>query len=347
MKFGVFDHMDRAGGSLTEQYETRLKLTGAYDAAGFHMYHVAEHHSTSLGMAPSPSVFLAAVAQRTKRLHFGPLVYPIALYHPLRLAEEICMLDHMSGGRFEFGIGKGASQHELAIFGVAPPDAEPRFQESLAVLMQALTQDRVDFDGKYYRCRDVPIEMHPLRRPHPPIWYGLSNPASAARVAKLGYNVVTNSTADRAKPIFDAFRASWAETGKPVAKQPLMGLGRFVVLAPDGQEAKAIATRAFPKWEASFWKLWDMRGARPPVPLPEVYAGTPNEVLETLAAHIKDSGATYLLSRFAFGDVSLQEAMRSIELVRARPHARPCLFIARHGLTRPSRAKAYEYSSPR
>ena len=87
MKFGVFDHMDRATMPLGAQYENRLKLIEAYDRLGFHAYHVAEHHSTPMGMAPSPSVFLAAVAQRTRRLRFGPMVYALPLHHPLRLIE--------------------------------------------------------------------------------------------------------------------------------------------------------------------------------------------------------------------------------------------------------------------
>jgi hypothetical protein len=97
MEFGVFDHLDRHGGALADYYEDRLKIAEAYDRAGFYAYHLAEHHATPLGMAPSPSVFLAAVAQRTTRLRFGPLVWPMPLHHPLRLIEEICMLDQLSG----------------------------------------------------------------------------------------------------------------------------------------------------------------------------------------------------------------------------------------------------------
>src|SRR5262245_65679575 len=84
MKFGVFDHMDRAGADLGRQFNDRLRLIELYERAGFHAYHLAEHHATPLGMAPSPSVFLAAVAQHTKTLRFGPLVYTVNLYHPLR-----------------------------------------------------------------------------------------------------------------------------------------------------------------------------------------------------------------------------------------------------------------------
>src|ERR1700736_5351037 len=101
MEFGVFDHLDRYGGPLADFYEDRLRIAEACDRAGFYAYHLAEHHSTPLGMAPSPNIFLAALAQRTKRLRFGPLVFVLPLYHPLRLISEICMLDQMSGGRLE------------------------------------------------------------------------------------------------------------------------------------------------------------------------------------------------------------------------------------------------------
>ena len=89
MKFGVFEHMDDSGVPLGEQIENRMRLVEAYDRWGFYAYHLAEHHGTPLGLAPSPGLFMAAVAQRTKRLRFGPLVYLLPLYHPLRLIEEI------------------------------------------------------------------------------------------------------------------------------------------------------------------------------------------------------------------------------------------------------------------
>ncbi|HYR98725.1 MAG TPA: LLM class flavin-dependent oxidoreductase, partial [Gemmatimonadales bacterium] len=112
MKFGVFDHMDASGEPLAQLFENRLKLAEAYDRLGLYALHVAEHHSTPLGMSPSPSVFLALAAQRTKRLRLGPLVYTLPLYHPLRLAEEICTLDQLSGGRLELGVGRGVSPLE-------------------------------------------------------------------------------------------------------------------------------------------------------------------------------------------------------------------------------------------
>src|SRR5688572_23325363 len=104
MKFGVFDHLDEAGVPHEELFENRLRLAEAYDKTDLHAYHVAEHHGTPLGLAGTPGVFLSAVAQRTKRLLFGPMVYQLPLYHPIRLLEEIGMLDRMSRGRLQLGV---------------------------------------------------------------------------------------------------------------------------------------------------------------------------------------------------------------------------------------------------
>src|SRR3712207_4984211 len=127
MEFGVFDHLDRPGGPLGQFYNSRLALAELYDRLGFYAYHLAEHHATPLGMAPSPTVFLSAVAQRTTRLRFGPLVLPLPLYQPIRIIEEICMLDQLSGGRLEIGFGRGAQPLELKIFGEDPAQAQERY----------------------------------------------------------------------------------------------------------------------------------------------------------------------------------------------------------------------------
>src|SRR6059058_2947782 len=141
MEFGVFDHLDRYDGALADYYEDRLKIAEAYDRAGFHAYHLAEHHSTPLGMAPSPSLFLSAVAQRTKALRFGPLVYLLPLYHPLRLAEEIAMLDQLSQGRLEVGVGSGRSPIELMLYGRDIAEAQAVFDEVFAVLQLAASEE--------------------------------------------------------------------------------------------------------------------------------------------------------------------------------------------------------------
>ena len=202
MKFGVFDHLDASGAPLAEFYENRLRLAEAYDRVGIHALHIAEHHATPLGLSPSPSVFLSAVAQRTKRLRFGPLVYTLALYHPLRLADEICMLDQLSGGRFQLGVGRGVSPIEIEYFGFDPAKSQAMYLEAYQVILQAITGDTnrggtLNFKGSYYRFKDVPLHLTPHQRPHPPIWYGLSNPESAEFAADNKFNVVSNAAPKR------------------------------------------------------------------------------------------------------------------------------------------------------
>src|SRR5580658_3843298 len=173
MEFGVFDHVDRNGLPLGEFYEMRLKIVEAYDRGGFRSYHIAEHHATPVGMAPSPGVFLAAVAQRTTRLRFGPLVYLLPLYHPLRLVEEICMLDQLSRGRLELGVGRGVSPIETGYYGVAADDRAAMHAEALAVVKAGLTQKSVDFAGRFYTFKNVPMELEPRQKPMPPLWLGV------------------------------------------------------------------------------------------------------------------------------------------------------------------------------
>ncbi len=175
MKFGVFDHLDDAGVPHGELFAGRLKLAEAYDRSGFHAYHLAEHHGTPLGCAASPGIFLAALAQRTTRLRFGPMVYLLPFYHPLRLIEEVCMLDQMSGGRLELGIGRGVSPFETANYALDFAQTQPMYHEAFQVLLKGLASDELSFAGKFYRFDKVPMILHPVQRPHPPLWYGVGH----------------------------------------------------------------------------------------------------------------------------------------------------------------------------
>ena len=195
MKFGVFDHVDRGASSLAELYESRLKLAEIYDRSGFYAYHIAEHHATPLGMASAPGVFLAAVAQRTKRLRFGPLVYILSLSHPLRILEEICMLDQMSNGRLEVGVGRGVSPYEVGYFGVDPQSSSKIYTEAYQIILQGLQSREINFEGEVFQLKNVPVAMECVQKPHPPIWYGLSHPNAVPWAAQNNINIVCNGRA--------------------------------------------------------------------------------------------------------------------------------------------------------
>jgi alkanesulfonate monooxygenase SsuD/methylene tetrahydromethanopterin reductase-like flavin-dependent oxidoreductase (luciferase family) len=323
MEFGIFDHLDRCGASLADYYEDRLKIAEAYDRAGFYAYHLAEHHSTPLGLAPSPSVFLAAVAQRTHTLRFGPLVWAMPLHHPLRLIEEICMLDQLSGGRLEIGFGRGSVGIELEYYGANPDEAQEVYAEALEVVLKGLTCKVLDFQSKRFSFRNVPMEIEPLQKPHPPIWYGVHAPDSAERAARRALNVVSLDPPNETRLAMERYRTIWRQVhaGAPL---PKLGLGRFIVVAPSDAAALALARRAYQVWHASFTYLFRRHGRQQSHPRPPTFdllvergqgiAGSPGAVAEFLAAQLEATGCNYVVGQFAFGDLTLKESLQSIGL---------------------------------
>jgi alkanesulfonate monooxygenase SsuD/methylene tetrahydromethanopterin reductase-like flavin-dependent oxidoreductase (luciferase family) len=325
MQFGIFDQNDHGRYPLTEQYEKRLQLIEFYDNCGFRTYHMSEHHSTPLNLTPSPSVFLAAVAQRTRRLRFGALVYVLPAHHPLRLAEEICMLDHLSRGRLEVGIGRGASPHELNYFGVDADVAPAMYVEAYQVIMQSLTRQEVNFEGKHYQFTKVPIDLKPAQLPHPPLWYAVPLPEGAAWPAQNRINIVCGGPLSRAREITDRYRAEWAAAGNAPAMLPLLGINRFVIVADSDREAMALGRRAWPSFHKSFMKLWKRYDTQPRFArLPEDFemlvehgggiAGSPATVRDRVRAMIEEAGANYFISQFSFGDLAQEEVLHSVAL---------------------------------
>ena len=277
-------------------------------------------------------MFLAGVAQRTRQLRFGPLVYTLPLYHPLRLAEEICMLDQMSRGRFLLGIGRASRRSRSATTASNSRTPTGCLPKILAVILQALTRKTIDFEGEFFRFKDVPFEVWPFREPHPPLWYGVVNPDSAERAAKAGMNFISNSTAAMVKA--KVARYSTAHKATPGQPAPKFGMNRYMVLADTEEKALEIGRRAYRRWWTSFMHLWHKHNTAPNnVSYPPEIDGqmadgraivtTPAKALELLRGQLAESGANYLVCRFAFGDLSLTESLRSLELFQH--HVMPAL----------------------
>ena len=328
--FGLFDWVDRRQAApLRQLYEERLQLLEAADAAGFFAYHLAEHHATPLGMAPSPSVFLAAAAQRTRRIRLGPLVYLLPLYSPLRLIGEICMLDHMSGGRFELGVGRGVSPYEVGYHGFDPGRTRAMFQEALAVIVAGLTSARLTHRGEHYHYDDVPMELGPLQQPYPPLCYATSNVESVPWAAAQGMHLVGLGPAAAYRPFVETYRAVWSEHRNDPGRlnahvgAPRIGINRQVVVADTDAEAEAIARAVHPRWAASFVKLWVDHGDtayQQRVNLDAalrhetILVGSPPSVRDQVARLIEETGVNYVICCFAWGDLTLAQSLRSLRL---------------------------------
>jgi alkanesulfonate monooxygenase SsuD/methylene tetrahydromethanopterin reductase-like flavin-dependent oxidoreductase (luciferase family) len=267
MKFGIFDYIDDRGEPLHKTYDDRLALLQAAEAAGFYGYHLTEHHATPLSMTPSPGVFLAAAARETQRIRLGTLLHLLPLYHPLRLFEELCMLDHLSHGRLDIGLGRGISPMEFEAYGVDFGQSGRDFDHVFNILYQGFTRDRIEYQGDRFDFHDVPVVMKPLQSPHPPFWYGLRGDHGPAFAARQGMHGVTLGSDEKVAKMLATFRAQWvacAHERKRRAvsvEKPFCGVMRAIFVADSDAEAERMARPAYKRWFDALAWLWVERGS--------------------------------------------------------------------------------------
>jgi alkanesulfonate monooxygenase SsuD/methylene tetrahydromethanopterin reductase-like flavin-dependent oxidoreductase (luciferase family) len=178
------------------------------------------------------------------------------------------------------------------------------------------------------------MELEPLQKPHPPLWYGIHSVESAERAARKGFHVVSLDPPVETRSFVDRYREVWRETRSAKQGLPNIGIGRFIVVANTDEEAIRIARRAYPKWHRSFYHLFSLRGGGPAhnrpaeldalIKVGQGIAGSPPTVTAFLQSQVAQTKANYLVGQFAFGDLSLAESLRSVELFTA--HVMPALM---------------------
>lgn len=327
--FGLFDHVEqRAGQAPHETYAGRIRLVQAAEQAGFHAYQVAEHHFTPLGLAPSPSLFLAALAPATQRIRLGSLVHLLPLYTPVRLIEEICMLDQLSGGRLELGIGRGVSPFELGHYGVDFLASRESFEETLTALIAGLTQPHLHASGQQFHYRGAPMVMRTVQQPLPPLWYGITSASSMHFAAERGMHVVSLAPNGMLADLMTSYRELRARhRGGPLdlsaaGSVTRLGALRQVYVGASAAEAERVGERAYAVFYANLMHLWRTFNVVNTL-IPPTYAaarqlgtlivGTAAAVREQVETLFEASGCNYLAGEFVFGDLSDAEALASIE----------------------------------
>ncbi len=337
MKVGLFDHVEQADRSLATLYDERLAFAAAADEAGIYCLHVAEHHCTPLNMVPVPGVYLGAVARATRRMRLGPLVYLLPLYSPLRLIEEICMLDQLSHGRFEVGVGRGVSPFELNYHKVDHDRSRDIFIDAFDCLSAGLAAETFSYQGPYFSYKDVPMPLQPVQQPHPAFWYGSSNAIGSTWAGEHGMHFVSLGPTSFAKPNIDAFRAALAKRGGPAFPKAefsggtAVGVLRNIVVADTDADARRIAGPAMAHHLEMLNWLRNQHGSsefaeRLNVPRAatlddglrdgSLIAGTPDAVVAAIERQTAELGINYLLSYLFFGKMTLAEALRSLQLFR-------------------------------
>lgn len=248
---------------LPAVYERALRRVDVMEHAGYEAVWLAEHHFTGYSVCPAIHVMATHVAARTRRLRIGTAVTLAALHHPLRIAEDVALLDVLSGGRVNWGAGRGFDATEFASFGVPPEESGERFREAVEVVLAAWRSERLDFAGKYWRFAGLEVLPRPLQQPHPPTWVAASSEEAIAWAAQRGLSILMDphSTYGEIARKRELYRTRLEAHGHAFAGRELP-MARLIALAPTDAEAEAVARRGAAWTTGSYVKTKTMNAFR-------------------------------------------------------------------------------------
>jgi len=244
MKLGVlqFFSWPERRVELATVYDRALQRIEIMDRTGYDAVWLAEHHFSSFSVCPSVHMVGMLAAARTRRLRIGTAVSLAPFYHPLRLAEEVALLDLLSGGRVNWGAGRGFARVEFAAFGVPPEESTSRFRETVEIVLRAWTDEKLSFAGQHFHFEDVEVLPKPAQRPHPPVWMAASSQGAIDWAAGRGFSILMDPHSSAAeisvKRRYYAAKlaaAGFSETGRDIP------IARLVAIADDGRKAMDVA----------------------------------------------------------------------------------------------------------
>lgn len=311
MKFGLFGSAQAKRGQgpdvdSAKGYHDYLEYNIEAEALGFHSAFAVEHHFTGFGQVSATINLLTYLAAQTTTLRLGTAVMVLPWHNPILLAEQAATLDLLSGGRLDFGVGKGYRFNEFEGFGVPMEEAGDRFEESLDVLTRAWTNDEPwSHEGKFWNFKNVVVEPPTIQQPHPPFWMGAGSLNSIEAVAERGYNLLVDQFApmDVTLGRVDSFRAAVEKRGRKFNAYDV-GVARGLYVAKDAADRDAaierrmaartrvdnLAQRPDGGNKASIMSYDDTTETAAEAAL----FGTVDEIAEKIAL-LRDGGARYLL----------------------------------------------------
>ncbi len=195
MKFGMLHLFENPAGKSEHQVlKEEIDLMRRAEDLGFDSVWASEHHFSEYGFCASPALTLAALAPVTKNIRLGTGVTVLPFNHPLRIAEDIALLDLISDGRVDFGVGRGFQPVEYHGFHIDQAQSHEIFDEALDIVLQAWTQQKIDYPGKHFRFQVEHVMPKPLQKPHPPVWVAAVSPDSFGAAGKRGLNLLCAPT---------------------------------------------------------------------------------------------------------------------------------------------------------
>ena len=336
MKFGVFFLCEQPPWqSQRSAYADALDQAFYADALGFDSVWIAEHHFSEYGTAPDVAVLAAALAQRVKRMRIGTAVSILPFNHPIRTAESFAMVDVLSDGRLDFGVGRGYQPGEFAGFGLPMVESRERFDESLEIIQRAWTEEEVTFEGKFYQVRGVRVMPKPVQKPHPPIWGAAISPESFELLAARGLRFLSAPSITPASLMAESYRAYrrvWLASGHDAAALEVPAL-HFTYVGETDPGARRDAEQSVMWYFRTIAEKIAPKTGEPVPPDYGFYArarrhletvtfeqlyrdvllfGDPGRVIERILALQEDLGVTSLLCWTNFGGLPSDLARASI-----------------------------------
>jgi len=244
MKLGVlqFFSWPERRVDLATVYARALERIEIMDRTGYDAVWLAEHHFSSFSVCPSVHLVGMLAAARTTRLRIGTAVSLAPFYHPLRLAEEVALLDLLSGGRVNWGAGRGFARIEFTAFGVPPEESTSRFRETVEIVLRAWTDEKLNFAGGHFRFEDVEVLPKPAQRPHPPVWVAVASEGSIDWAAGRGFSILMDPHssapeigAKRRRYAAKLAAAGFSEAGRDIP------VARLVAIDGDPRKAMDVA----------------------------------------------------------------------------------------------------------
>ncbi len=340
MRFGTFSYNQaRPWASERQAFEELLEQIEFTERLGFGDAWFAEHHHSDYGMLSSPNLITAALSRRTERLRFGNLVSVLPLYDPMRLAEECAILDILTGGRLNVGLGRGVPKDDMK-HRLDRDTAQARFEEGIEILMRAWTGETFSYNGKAWGYEEISCRPQPLQKPHPPIYYGATAPESAAMVARKGWNLaLSRQPLDNCAQAIVRYRTERTKHPHLTGKGDAIMVRDVYVAESDEQawrEAVPELTRFWQLARDNFWR-GDSVSGEDLAGLTDRYVyypggltvqrldewgtsliGSPDTVIKKARAMLETAKPDCLVGMFSFGGLKHEQVMHSLELFGKR-----------------------------
>jgi alkanesulfonate monooxygenase SsuD/methylene tetrahydromethanopterin reductase-like flavin-dependent oxidoreductase (luciferase family) len=321
MQFGIFGSAQANSSDLGPEtgqgFRDYLDYAVEAEALGFRSSFLVEHHFTGWNQVSATLMLQTALAMRTTTLRLGTAVIVLPWHNPVLLAEQAATLDLISGGRLDFGVGRGYRHNEFAGFRIPPEEAEPRFEESIEVMTKAfVSRERFSHRGKFWQFDDIVVEPPPAQRPHPPLWVAAGSEASIRRAAKRGFNLILDQYAspEALGQRIALYRREGMANGRvAVARQAYVANDRSDAEAALQRQAewnkRTVAVSRAPDGKAGSHIL--AYAATPEGTEANALYGTPDEICEKIEA-LRGAGVEYVILTILDGMAQLRRFAREV-----------------------------------